>query len=227
MKVPVLTTEKSTTIDFKKETDDVLKEEKKKPRRKIQDIIDKVLVVDNIDNSNIISKTKKNYSKVGKCYFLFFDEDDNPKIIIGPHWTMFASFLGVVTILYLIIFINNLIKSNNLLNQLLCIGSFLLFFVSYSAASLMNPGYPKNDIHRKFGEPRSLYRYCEICNFWVKKRDVTHCIDCQICIEDRDHHCPWTGHCIGKNNLCWFYVFLFATIITISYLAFGLCLFLK
>ena len=228
MQVPVMTSEKST-IDFKKEdTDTTFKEEKKKSRRNMQDIIDTVLVFDNIkDNKNMEPKTKKCYKKVGKCYFLLIDKNGNPSIIIGPHWALFASFLGATTLLYLIVFINNLIKSNYLINHLLCISSFLLFFISYSTTSLINPGYPKNDIHRKYGQPKSLFCYCEICKFWVKTGKVTHCKECQICIEDRDHHCPWTGHCIGKNNMCSFYIFLLATVLTLSYLAFGLCLFLK
>ena len=35
-----------------------------------------------------------------------------------------------------------------------------------------------------------------------------HCPDCDICILELDHHCVWTGKCIGKKNLYLFYVFV-------------------
>jgi palmitoyltransferase ZDHHC9/14/18 len=37
---------------------------------------------------------------------------------------------------------------------------------------------------------------------------ASHCYDCEVCITDLDHHCPWTGKCIGKKNLYFFYSFL-------------------
>lgn len=41
----------------------------------------------------------------------------------------------------------------------------------------------------------------------VKPRTF-HCKRCNVCVEDHDHHCPWTSKCIGKNNLTRFNVFL-------------------
>ncbi|TYZ58077.1 hypothetical protein PybrP1_006043 [[Pythium] brassicae (nom. inval.)] len=38
--------------------------------------------------------------------------------------------------------------------------------------------------------------------------DASHCSDCGVCIAQLDHHCPWTGKCIGGRTLRWFYVFL-------------------
>lgn len=54
--------------------------------------------------------------------------------------------------------------------------------------------------------------YCEICRVKFRK-NVSHCGDCGVCIEEIDHHCPWTGKCVAKNNLCTFYIFLLMTII--------------
>ena len=39
---------------------------------------------------------------------------------------------------------------------------------------------------------------------------ISHCYDCDICVKELDHHCPWTGKCIGKNNLKSFYVFIYS-----------------
>jgi hypothetical protein len=37
-----------------------------------------------------------------------------------------------------------------------------------------------------------------------KDVDVVHCYDCDICIKGHDHHCPWTGKCIGEGNIQYF-----------------------
>ena len=41
---------------------------------------------------------------------------------------------------------------------------------------------------------------------------MQHCQDCGVCIEEHDHHCPWTSKCIGRGNLYPFYVFVFSTL---------------
>ena len=50
-------------------------------------------------------------------------------------------------------------------------------------------------------------KYCKICRI-VRKKKTVHCKDCNVCVIDYDHHCPWTGKCIGGKNLTFFYVFL-------------------
>ena len=47
-------------------------------------------------------------------------------------------------------------------------------------------------------------RHCDV----VRGSNASHCYDCNLCINGLDHHCPWTGKCIGKKNLIPFYVFL-------------------
>jgi len=32
-----------------------------------------------------------------------------------------------------------------------------------------------------------------------------------------DHHCPWTGKCIGKRNITFFYAFLTSIVINIFF----------
>lgn len=38
--------------------------------------------------------------------------------------------------------------------------------------------------------------FCTICNT-LKINKPYHCPDCNVCINEYDHHCPW----IGKVNL--------------------------
>ena len=35
-----------------------------------------------------------------------------------------------------------------------------------------------------------------------------HCIICEKCVDEFDHHCFWVGNCIGKNNFSLFFNFL-------------------
>lgn len=39
-------------------------------------------------------------------------------------------------------------------------------------------------------------RICVTCNIEIDVDHTSHCEDCNVCIEDMDHHCPWTGKCI-------------------------------
>ncbi|KAI9910704.1 hypothetical protein PsorP6_010442 [Peronosclerospora sorghi] len=53
--------------------------------------------------------------------------------------------------------------------------------------------------------------------------NASHCSDCGVCVVELDHHCPWTGKCVGKRTIVWFYVFL--TIISLHCMLTGaICL---
>ena len=54
--------------------------------------------------------------------------------------------------------------------------------------------------------------YCRKCDYHINALGtVEHCSICDNCILGMDHHCPWMGQCIGKNNfdafirfnVCW------------------------
>ena len=177
----------------------------------------------NPNNSKYQIKPKRCqlYKFVGRTLFVFLDRYENPLLIIGPHWGMYVCFCGIITILMLTIYFTLWNKLGTIMRILGHI-SFWSYFLSYTHCSLFNPGYPKNNFGRNFGYPRSEYTLCSSCNFYVKKSHYSHhCFDCDICIENYDHHCPWTGHCIGKNNIYTFYVFIGSSFLVIIYIAFA------
>ncbi|KAJ0397769.1 hypothetical protein ATCC90586_005605 [Pythium insidiosum] len=49
-------------------------------------------------------------------------------------------------------------------------------------------------------------RYCDVCDV-EQPRDAEHCEDCGVCVDGYDHHCPWMGKCIGRNNMHAFKMF--------------------
>jgi hypothetical protein len=55
---------------------------------------------------------------------------------------------------------------------------------------------------------RSDEPWCDICEVrQCKSMRISHCYDCNVCIEDIDHHCPWMGKCIGRGNMNVFILF--------------------
>ena len=90
-----------------------------------------------------------------------------------------------------------------------CMTSFLVLFVS-------DPG-----ILRKYNHARNTkWTYCDFCSSFRPKGCV-HCSTCKTCVSDYDHHCAWTGKCVGGGNMFWFKTFTNSlTGLIIAYLIF-------
>ena len=48
---------------------------------------------------------------------------------------------------------------------------------------------------------------CSICRIGKAQR-THHCRKCKCCVLKMDHHCPWVGHCVGKENYKYYILFL-------------------
>ena len=224
--------EESITITSKEKKN---KKKKKKPKRnKKNKNLSKSLITlkhnnkkNYKDNALYYNNKSQFYRFVGNTIFLFMDKYDNPLLIIGPHWPLFACFFGIINILYLIVIFklwSRFSFKSKIINQI----SYWTYTLSYSYTSMINPGYPKNNHERRDGYPREEFYFCSVCKFYVRRSsEASHCDDCNICIEGQDHHCPWTSHCVGKNNIITFYIFIISTLFSICYLPLAFCYFLK
>ena len=158
---------------------------------------------------------------VGRTIFLFFDKYSNPIFIIGPQWPMIIVVLSIISSIMLFLYIKfwkYLPFGTKLFGSI----NFWTAFLSYAYTSLINPGYPKNTLGRTFGIPRNDYYFCDYCRFYLKKISYgSHCSLCDICVEKFDHHCTWTGHCIGKNNKITFCIFVPSIFILLIYFSFA------
>ena len=49
-------------------------------------------------------------------------------------------------------------------------------------------------------------KYCYTCNIYRPKRAI-HCSECDTCIQQMDHHCPFISTCVGMRNYSMFFFF--------------------
>ncbi|GLD97778.1 hypothetical protein PINS_up006475 [Pythium insidiosum] len=134
-----------------------------------------------------------------------------PTCVVGPHWWLMA--------LTWTVFFSSALLVTTLTVSEAGIGEAWMGIVLSAACLLMyalvgctNPG-----IIEPLLEPvDDTYTYCDHCESY-RPPSALHCFDCRVCIEEYDHHCPWTGKCIGKRNVRYFYAWLFFLVLAFVY----------
>jgi len=171
----------------------------------------------NIENERFIpayDRTKRNFG----THLPFFFIGRDPFFTIGPDWQYFlCMWLSLLAIGILV----NFYVAAHLPIEVRILTQVVTLFQSaaYILTSLRNPGIASRDPMDK-DEEGSVYptnpAYCQKCRV-MRSNTVYHCVDCDVCIKEFDHHCPWTGKCIGQGNVRLFYLFLGSTMVYIVY----------
>ena len=90
----------------------------------------------------------------------------------------------------------------------------IVFFILYLILLIKDPGKkPKKDLDflkDLIDQNKDLTKYCYKC-FIRKTRNSRHCVICDRCYANFDHHCFWINKCVAKRNYYLFIIFLFET----------------
>ena len=102
---------------------------------------------------------------------------------------------------------------------------FLFFFIvnfilsiDYFYLICSNPGFIKETDKEKdfdnllFKKKNDFKNFCYKCSVF-KTGNLKHCIICDKCCYEFDHHCFWVNNCIGKNNYISFILLLYFCLI--------------
>lgn len=68
------------------------------------------------------------------------------------------------------------------------------------------------DLYAKY-IPKVICPYCKS----LKAKSSYHCMVCNCCVKEFDHHCTWINNCIGKGNLKLFLLTLVFFILDFAY----------
>ena len=158
-------------------------------------------------NNEINPNLERIFSKIHP--FLFFKNE--PLILIGPDILYYIIIFSVSSFLS-IIFYSLKNKSYTIMKILFLLG-YLFYSVSYTLLMILNPGVPINKSNIDLEELKKNYNQCNICNciFYKNNEYITfHCHECNICVENFDHHCTFASKCIGNKNKLIFKLWLFS-----------------
>ena len=100
---------------------------------------------------------------------------------------------------------------DNTIFSLIYLSISFLLFILFFILSFSDPGTLLNNQYKNMLDiiehNELLEDFCPNCLIKINYR-TKHCIICEKCVDEFDHHCFWVGNCIGKNNFSLFFGFL-------------------
>jgi len=158
------------------------------------------------------------FREKGICEKLFFKPDISKKTLCSNKNMILFIVLHLVIILLVFFIILPYFNSNIFSSIYIIVSAFV--FILYISLSFSNPGKMINneykdllDIVEKGNDAEDFCPHCLVKNNFRSK----HCLICQNCIDEFDHHCFWVGNCIGKNNYKLFFIFLIYILLNTLY----------
>lgn len=140
---------------------------------------------------------KLTFQRYGNSYIISIPRRKS-LLVIGPHWP------GMVITVFVIIFgtwlnLRMLAKQDfseftvtgfKVFMAFFCVSSHILLFLTATT----DPGivFKSECCSEKEAFNLNDSEYCEVCEVYQPdERNISHCSDCNYCIDNMDHHCPW------------------------------------
>lgn len=122
--------------------------------------------------------------------------------VIGPDWPcILVTYVIIIVPAILVYYYLTLYVAEKIMFDIL----FAVVIFGLTAVVSADPG-----LVRKYHHARSRHwTYCDHCESY-RPPGTVHCSTCQVCIAGYDHHCPWTGKCIGHGNIFYFKLFVYS-----------------
>jgi palmitoyltransferase ZDHHC9/14/18 len=129
------------------------------------------------------------------------------QIFVGPDWPCMCCTYGLLVIptaLFLVLVAPRIHAAVVVVGCL----SLAVLLGAFTTTACSDPGV----VYRgaTYADGANL-RFCGRCAM-DRPLEARHCYDCELCVEGHDHHCPWTGKCIGGRTIAFFYAFLIALV---------------
>ena len=156
----------------------------------------------------------KNY---GNTIPIGMTADGKEKYLLGPHYYVFLITwtLSLIGIFYLLKVLYPVSNTFGFVGSVL---ASIIYAYTYMKIGFSPPGIASSPIMPPVNQD-TIDRYCVPCKV-VRDRTTKHCYYCDVCIFGYDHHCPWVGKCIGRDNLSLFYSFLCSVSVMMGLLIF-------
>ena len=148
------------------------------------------------------------FRKKGICEKLFFKPDISQKTLCSNKNMIFFITLHILIISFVFFII--IPDFNNDIFSIIYLTFSAIVFLLYSILSCSDPGkmvQQYKDLLDIVEKGQEIENYCPYCLVKKTYRSL-HCLICQKCVDDFDHHCFWVGNCIGKSNYTLFFIFL-------------------
>lgn len=134
------------------------------------------------------------------------------QLLVGPEWYCMSITYLLILVPTIFFLINIASLYNNPAVSIIGSLSLISLILAFSATACSDPGIVfVDDTSDEENIKNATYMAnrieCSICKIY-RPRTASHCYECGVCVEELDHHCPWTGKCIGKKNIRFFYAFL-------------------
>ena len=150
--------------------------------------------------------------KFGSNHIILFHKGE-PFIMLGPDIKYYVWIVPIVSFLSVCIYS---LKNNSNLQKFIFSFAYLFFVITYTILLVQNPGIPTNKNKIDFAELQKNYRQCDVCGCISLKNGngmTLHCQECDVCVENFDHHCPFATKCIGRGTAIFFKLWLVSILI--------------